>query len=95
MRDLQERIAIDWTEYTAARERLTNADLARKTATEVYESFSRQYTAGRKTWVDVMNSVREQIQAEFTAVDVMAQVVAAGLRLSILTGQFNQARAPQ
>jgi adhesin transport system outer membrane protein len=95
LRDLQERIAIDWTEYTAARERLTNAELARKTATEVYESFSRQYTAGRKTWVDVMNSVREQIQAEFTAVDVLAQVVAAGLRLNILTGQFNPAPAKQ
>ena len=95
LRDLQERVAIDWTEYTAARERLTNAELARKTATEVYESFSRQYTAGRKTWVDVMNSVREQIQAEFTAVDVMAQVVAAGLRLNILTGQFNPAPAKQ
>jgi len=70
-------------------------DLARKTATEVYESFSRQYTAGRKTWVDVMNSVREQIQAEFTAVDVTAQVVAAGLRLNILTGQFNPAPVKQ
>jgi adhesin transport system outer membrane protein len=95
IRDLQERIAVDWTEYSAARERLGNAELARKTAGEVYESFTRQYTAGRKTWVDVMNSVRELIQAEFTAVDVLAQVVAAGLRLSILTGQFNPARPAQ
>jgi hypothetical protein len=39
--------------------------------------------------------VREQIQAEFTAVDVAAQVVAAGLRLNILTGQFNPAPVKQ
>jgi adhesin transport system outer membrane protein len=84
-RDLRERIGIDWAELTHARDRLGNAELARKTAADVFASFARQYTAGRKTWVDVMNAVRESTQAEFTLADAQAQVSGAALRLRLLT----------
>lgn len=55
-------------------------------STEVFESYSRQYIAGRKTWIDVLNAVRETTQSDFALADARAQVVAAGERLRLRTG---------
>lgn len=86
LRDLQERLAIDWDEFQAARARLENATLASKSAKEVFESYTRQYTAGRKTWLDVLNTVRESVLAEVAATDAGAQATGAALRLKLLSG---------
>lgn len=88
MRDLQERLFVDWDELLAARKRLENALLASRSSKEVYESYTRQYTAGRKTWLDVLNTVRESTQAEVVAVDSRAQASGAFLRLQLETGNF-------
>lgn len=88
LRDLQERLSIDWDELRAARERFENATLASKSAKEVYESYARQYTAGRKTWLDVLNTVRESALSDIAATDANAQAEAAALRLKLLTGNL-------
>jgi adhesin transport system outer membrane protein len=88
VRDLNERFAIDWDEMLAARTRLENAKLASAVSKEVYESYARQYTAGRKTWLDVLNTVREYTQSDVAATDAGAQVTGASLRLSLLTGKL-------
>jgi len=85
-RDMRERITLDWNEWVAARLRMANADQARATSTEVFESYARQYTTGRKTWIDVLNAVRETTQAELAAVDARTQMLAASLRLRTLSG---------
>ena len=86
VREINEQIGIDWEELQAARERLSNAREARSMSTEVFESYSRQYIAGRKTWIDVLNAVRETTQSDFALADARAQVVAAGERLRLRTG---------
>ncbi|MBE0627097.1 MAG: TolC family protein [Burkholderiales bacterium] len=88
LRDLQERLLIDWDELTAARERYENATLASRSAKEVYESYARQYTAGRKTWLDVLNTVRESALSDIAATDANAQAEAAALRLKLLSGNL-------
>jgi adhesin transport system outer membrane protein len=87
-RDLQERVAIDWDEWMAARNRLENARLASSNAKEVSESYTRQYTAGRKTWLDVLNTIRESTQSDVAVVDAYAQVTGALLRLRLETGNM-------
>jgi len=52
----------------------------------VFESFTQQFTTGRKTWIDVMNAVREFTLAEFAVADAEAQFAGAALRLGIVTG---------
>ena len=89
LRDLRERVAVDWNELVAARLRLDNARQARAMSAEVFDSYTRQYTTGRKTWIDVLNAVREATQAELTVADMAAQVAAAGLRLRLLTGALS------
>lgn len=86
LRDLQEAVGIDWNEVKHARERRENAALSRKTAATVFDSYSRQFATGRKSWVDVMNSVREFTQAEFAVADAEAQFSAAALRLNVRIG---------
>ncbi|MBI4293741.1 MAG: TolC family protein [Betaproteobacteria bacterium] len=88
LRDLKERVSMDWDELAAARKRLENARLASSSSKEVYESYTRQYTAGRKTWLDVLNTVRESTQSEVAVTDSSAQVTGAALRLGLVTGNF-------
>ena len=76
---------MDWDEMMAARTRLANATLASKSAKDVYESYTRQYNAGRKTWLDVLNTVRESTQSDAAVADASAQVAAASLRLLLQT----------
>lgn len=85
-REVRERVTLDWNEWVATRLRLENASQARAMSTEVAESYARQYTAGRKTWIDVLNAVREATQSELAVDDAQAQMLAAGLRLRALTG---------
>ncbi len=79
-RDVRERVSLDWNEWTAARSRMDNAEQARGTSVEVSESYARQYTAGRKTWLDVLNVVRETTLAKQALVDARSQMQAAVLR---------------
>lgn len=85
-RDLTQRVAQEWTDGRAARERLQTADLVRSSAAEVAESYTRQYVVGRKSWLDVLNAVREASQAELAWVDTRHQAWLSALRLRVLTG---------
>ena len=85
-RDARERVTLDWNEWLASRLRLENAKLASAMTSEVSASYARQYTAGRKTWVDVLNAVREATISELAADDAQAQMLAASLRLRALSG---------
>ncbi len=89
LRDLRERVTSDWDALIAARLRQENAEQARRMASNVFDSYARQYTLGRKTWIDVLNAVREAAQAEMSTADAGAEVVAATQRLRLLTGALN------
>ena len=85
---LRERISIDWNEWAGARDRLGNAERVRSASAEVAESYARQYIAGRKSWLDVLNAVRESAQADLARVDARYQMLSAAWRLGIHTGRW-------
>ncbi|MES2759890.1 MAG: TolC family protein [Pseudomonadota bacterium] len=85
-RDIGERVTLDWNEALAARQRLVNASLSRDMSSAVFDSYTRQYVIGRKTWNDVLNAVREATQSQFALEDTRAQAVAATLRLRAQSG---------
>lgn len=88
-RSTNERITLDWNEWVAARLRQENAAQSRAMSTEVFESYTRQYVIGRKSWIDVLNAVREATQSQFALEDARAQVIAASLRLRAQAGTLN------
>jgi adhesin transport system outer membrane protein len=89
-RDTRERVTLDWTEWAAAGLRVDNAGRSSAMSTDVFESYTRQYVIGRKTWNDVLNAVRESTQSQFALEDARAQTIAASLRLSAQTGTLKQ-----
>ncbi|NTV09406.1 MAG: TolC family protein, partial [Zoogloea sp.] len=94
-RDLQERVTQDWNEWSAARLRLESAAQSQVMAAEVSESYARQYVAGRKSWLDVLNSVREATQAAFSVEDARSQALAAGMRLRAQCGKLDMQQAEE
>lgn len=89
IRDLQQQVSIDWYNLTTSRLQYGNAAKASSNSREVFNSYTRQYTAGRKSWLDVMNAVREASQYELLVLDANAQMLGSALRLSLWTGKLN------
>lgn len=54
-------------------------------AQRVFESYERQFTAGRKSWIDLMNAVREVAQNAYSLTDARAAQAAALYRLQLRT----------
>lgn len=55
---------------------------------EVYESSLRQFTLGKKTWPEVLNAWRENIQAKYSLTDSRWKGFTAGLQVKILMGDI-------
>jgi adhesin transport system outer membrane protein len=84
-RELRERIASDVVENGAARRRIENGGTAASSATAVTESFKRQFVAGRRTWLDVMNATREATTAELGTADAEFSAMASAARILLRT----------
>ena len=67
----------------AGRIKATLASLA--AAQDVALSYDRQYLAGRKTWLDVMNAARELAQTEAQLADLQSTHVVVTWRLAAYT----------
>ena len=84
-RELRERLANDLVENAAARRRITSSTTASSSAEAVTESFKRQFVAGRRTWLDVMNATREATSAELGTSDAEFSAMASAARILIET----------
>lgn len=87
-RQLVRQVRTDWSELSSLRAQAQPVrDLVEATR-EVVESYLRQYTVGRKSWLDVLNAQREATQALYSAADVEFSMLLTGLRLQILSGRL-------
>ncbi|MES2336514.1 MAG: TolC family protein [Pseudomonadota bacterium] len=84
-RELRERIANDLVENASARGRISSSTSAAGSATNVTESFKRQFIAGRRTWLDVMNATREATSAELGSSDAEFSAMASAARILLQT----------
>ena len=86
-KEIEDKVRTDWhLRRSALAEREIFAELAASTR-EVYESFVRQFAAGRKTWLEVLNSRREATQARYSLTDAEWNGFLAGKRIDILVGR--------
>ncbi|MFD1789047.1 TolC family protein [Sphingomonas floccifaciens] len=84
-RELREQLANDLVENAAARGRITAGVSAAGSAENVTESFKRQFIAGRRTWLDVMNATREATSAELGSSDAEFSAMASAARILLRT----------
>ena len=88
--DLQRQYNNDWLDFGSLGERLaaTKASLAGTKA--VKESYERQYQAGRKSWFDVMNMAREQLQLELQKADIEVTMLTQSRKLLLQAQGLNE-----
>ena len=56
---------------------------ANRASVEVLDSYERQFLAGRKQWLDLMNAAREQAQSESQLADALGALQLSGWRLAL------------
>lgn len=87
-KDVRDHIRALWAEREALRSQVESALAYVQSAYSVSESFTRQFTIGRKTWVEVLNSKREALLAEMTYTDIAWNALRASYQLEIQIGRL-------
>lgn len=81
--DVKERVLQDYSLASSFAARIGALQIAQTTAQDVSDSYARQFLAGRKSWLDVMNAARDLQQAELQLADAQAGFLVVSWRLSI------------
>ena len=85
-REVTEKVSSQWIEVTSFKEMLEVTSQYAAAAQEVMASYLRQYTAGRKTWLEVLNAQKEWVQARYAQVDNAFAYKLGVYKLDVLTG---------
>lgn len=89
-RNVNEQVLSDHASVRASASRREALQAALQSAEEVSASYDRQYLAGRKSWLDVMNAARELAQTETQLADLQATQLVASWRLAATTQGIEQ-----
>jgi adhesin transport system outer membrane protein len=81
--NLGEQITADYTQAQAGQSRLLALQASLQSADGITRAWNRQFVAGRKTWLDVMNAAREAVQLEAQIADARASQLLLSWRLAI------------
>ncbi|HZU62583.1 MAG TPA: TolC family protein [Novosphingobium sp.] len=84
--DMKATASNDLVEYDSARARDAGARELADDSRKITESYVRQFVGGRRTWLDVMNAVREAMSADLDAIDVRYTAAAAAMRILLRSG---------
>lgn len=85
---LRREIASDVIQYDAAKARASISTRASATASNVADSYMRQFIAGRRSWLDVMNALREAVNAQIGKADAEQAALSAAVRLTLRSGRW-------
>ena len=83
MLEVQQTMQSDREEYINARLRIQALEKAVEGSDLVLESYKRQFEAGKKTWLDLLNAVRELAQNQYALSDAQATMTGAMYRLQL------------
>lgn len=84
-RAVSEQVLADYALASSSAGRLDALGVSLDAAQQVSSSYDRQFLAGRKSWLDVMNAARELAQTEVQLADVVSAQVIVSWRLAIYT----------
>jgi len=86
LREVTEKATSQWIEVKNYKEMLEVTSRYAAASQEVMASYLRQYSSGRKTWLEVLNAQREWVQARNAQVDNAFAYQLALYKLDVLTG---------
>lgn len=98
-RDVIEDIQVRYQQFVSAKDREVSLVAAVAGAQMVVSSYRRQFIAGRKSWLEVLNAVREHNDYQVQLVQTRAELLGAFYRLQVDLGlmpwqQHTRNRAP-
>lgn len=85
-RDLATRVATLFENHRATRDSMADAESTLQSAQEVQASYERQFLAGRRGWLDVMNAVREVDDAQRNLGAMQASLLVLERKLALYAG---------
>lgn len=88
--DISNRVRLDWNEYQTERRQVEVLSNLVETSKGIYDSYLRQYTIGKKTWMEVLNSKKEATQSKYLLAESEWNSFMAAIRLQIATGMIMQ-----
>ena len=88
-RTLFQQSASTWADYVAYRDQAAILKDITQENEEIVASFVRQYLAGKKSWLEVLNAERELVQSRLQMADLNSSLMSATYRLQRLSGQLN------
>lgn len=86
--DLNNKVRADWTQYYAELQQAEVLINLVETTQGIYDSYLRQYSVGKKTWIEVLNAKKEATQARYLLAESQWNSYMAGVRLQISTGMI-------
>lgn len=89
-RETLQTLQNDREEFANARIRLVSLEQSVKGSGKVLDSYQRQFQVGRKSWLDLLNAVRELAQNQYASADAKATLAAVMVRLQIRLGKDPQ-----
>ncbi len=84
-RNLIEQISLEFVSVRTQAQRRSSLLAGLASTQAMVASWDRQFLAGRKTWVEVMNAARELAQAQTALAEVEAAYVVSSWRLTVLS----------
>jgi adhesin transport system outer membrane protein len=90
---LGEQVQADYAQAEAGLVRLSALEASLESSDSIARAWNRQFIAGRKTWLDVMNAMREQAQLEAQIADAKSSQLLLSWRLAITGRGLDNAMA--
>jgi adhesin transport system outer membrane protein len=90
---LGEQVQADYAQAEAGQVRLSALEASLESSDNITRAWNRQFIAGRKTWLDVMNAMREQAQLEAQIADAKSSQLLLSWRLAITGRGLDKALA--
>lgn len=85
--EMQQVLQTDREEYINARLRISALEKSVEGSELVLASYKRQFEAGKKSWLDLLNAVRELAQNQYNLADAKASMFGAMSRLQLRMGE--------
>jgi adhesin transport system outer membrane protein len=83
-RNVVERVNSDWIQLNSYRQRLPILESSVEYTKSTADSWERQFLAGKKSWLEVMNATRELSQTEIDLADIQSLSIQTEWRLFVM-----------
>lgn len=81
-RELANKLVSEYNDYEYALQRKKFIEESAALSSELSQSYDRQYLVGRKSWLDLMNSMRERVQTKMALADLETNLMAVSRRIA-------------